>query len=64
MNPVRNNLAGGYSVWSYGLRNPWRFTFEGNRIVIADVGQGQFEEINYLNINAAKGTSHKRLSLK
>lgn len=44
-------------IFSYGLRNPWRFTFEGNRIVIADVGQGEFEEINYLNINAARGAN-------
>ncbi len=43
-------------IWSYGLRNPWRFAIEGNRIIIADVGQGRQEEINYLNINAAKGT--------
>ncbi len=44
-------------IWSYGLRNPWRFAFEGNRIIIADVGQGAQEEINYLNINSAKGTN-------
>jgi len=44
-------------IWSYGLRNPWRFTFEGNRIVIADVGQSAFEEINYLNVNVAKGAN-------
>ena len=44
-------------IWSYGLRNPWRFAIEGNRIIIADVGAGQQEEINYLNISAAKGTN-------
>ena len=44
-------------IWSYGLRNPWRFAIEGNRIIIADVGQGVQEEINYLSINAAKGTN-------
>ena len=32
---------------SQGLRNPWRFSFAPDgRIVIADVGQGQYEEIN------------------
>jgi glucose/arabinose dehydrogenase len=35
-------------VWAYGLRNPWRFSFDlaTDRLWIADVGQGNFEEIN------------------
>jgi glucose/arabinose dehydrogenase len=35
-------------VWSYGLRNPWRFTFDRGTgdLYIADVGQGQREEID------------------
>lgn len=33
-------------IFAYGLRNPWRFSFHGNRILIADVGQGQREEVN------------------
>jgi glucose/arabinose dehydrogenase len=33
-------------VWAYGLRNPWRFSFDGDLIYIGDVGQGSFEEIN------------------
>jgi glucose/arabinose dehydrogenase len=33
-------------VYAYGLRNPWRFTFDGDRLYIADVGQGQWEEVN------------------
>lgn len=36
------------TVWSYGLRNPWRFSFDQTTgdLWIADVGQDQFEEIN------------------
>jgi len=39
-------------IWSYGLRNPWRFTFDTgvcgtNAMLIGDVGQGSREEINY-----------------
>lgn len=36
-------------IWAYGLRNPWRFTFDpanGDKY-IADVGQNAWEEINF-----------------
>lgn len=33
-------------VFAYGLRNPFRNAFDGNRLVIADVGQGAIEEID------------------
>ncbi len=36
-------------IWSYGLRNPYRFTFDRatGALAIGDVGQGSFEEIDY-----------------
>ncbi len=40
-------------IWSFGLRNPWRFTFDPTwlggtgAMLIGDVGQGAFEEISY-----------------
>jgi glucose/arabinose dehydrogenase len=35
-------------VWSYGLRNPWRFSFDraNGDLYIADVGQNDFEEVD------------------
>ena len=35
-------------VWSYGLRNPWRFSFDraNGDLYIADVGEGRFEEVD------------------
>jgi len=33
-------------IWAYGLRNPWRFSFDQGRIWIADVGQDSLEEVN------------------
>lgn len=45
-------VDGADEVWSYGLRNAWKYSFDlttGN-VMIADVGQGQFEEINRMPI--------------
>lgn len=33
-------------IWAYGLRNPWRFSFDGNQLYVADVGQDRREEVN------------------
>jgi len=38
--------GGAPEVWAYGLRNPWRFAFDGGLVYIADVGQGNFEEVD------------------
>lgn len=37
-------------IWSYGLRNPWRFSFDrlSADIAIGDVGQGSWEEVDYV----------------
>jgi glucose/arabinose dehydrogenase len=39
---------GAPEVWSYGLRNPWRFSFDtaDGDMYIGDVGQGSWEEID------------------
>jgi len=40
-------------VWAFGLRNPWRYTFDNpalggtGAMLIADVGQSSWEEVNY-----------------
>ena len=47
-NPFKN-IAGCDEIWSFGLRNPWRFSFDrdtGN-MFIGDVGQRLWEEINF-----------------
>jgi glucose/arabinose dehydrogenase len=48
-NPFAGNLVtGADEIWSYGLRNAWKFSFDTNtgNVIIADVGQGAIEEIN------------------
>lgn len=49
-------------TYSYGLRNPYRFSFDTisakrPRIAIGDVGQDRFEELNYLTVGAARGAN-------
>ena len=45
-NPYADGQGGRPEIWAYGLRNPWRFSFDGPHIYIADVGQVLLEEIN------------------
>lgn len=37
-------------IWAYGLRNPWRFSFDANLLYLTDVGQEQREEVNISSI--------------
>jgi glucose/arabinose dehydrogenase len=47
-NPFRGATPGLNEVWAYGLRNPWRMSFDrgSQAMYIADVGQNRWEEIN------------------
>ena len=40
-------------VVAWGLRNPWRASFDGNQIYLGDVGQNTWEEINVFDLAAA-----------
>ena len=52
-NPFRNE------IWAYGLRNPWRFSFdrENGDLYIGDVGQNVVEEIDYLAAGSGAGAN-------
>jgi glucose/arabinose dehydrogenase len=47
-NPYAQNPDVKDEIWAFGLRNPWRFSFDratGN-LYTADVGQNRYEEVN------------------
>lgn len=52
-NPYARSAIGRPEIWAYGLRNPWRFSFdeENDSIWIGDVGQNRWEEINHVSID-------------
>ena len=47
-NPYKGHATYRQEIWSYGLRNPWRFSFDRSTgsLWIADVGQNKYEEVN------------------
>lgn len=47
-------------IWAYGLRNPWRFSFDRatGDIYIADVGQNAWEEVNFQPANSPGGENY------
>lgn len=60
--PSDNPFASGGGrpeIYSYGLRNPWRFSFDRARgdIWIGDVGQGDVEEVDYRAKGRARGVN-------
>ena len=59
-NPFINNPAIADEIWAFGLRNPWRWSFDRltGDMWIADVGQGAREEINVAKAGNTKGLNY------
>jgi glucose/arabinose dehydrogenase len=47
-------------IWAWGMRNPWRFSFDRqtNDLYVADVGQGAFEEVNFQRAASFGGVNY------
>jgi uncharacterized repeat protein (TIGR03806 family) len=56
-NPFVGQSGKRAEIWDYGLRNPWRFTFDRltGDLWIGDVGQGSWEEVDFAAAGATAG---------
>jgi glucose/arabinose dehydrogenase len=60
--PPDNPFASGGGrpeIWAFGLRNPWRFAFDPatEDLYVGDVGQGDWEEVDFLAAGSPGGTN-------
>jgi glucose/arabinose dehydrogenase len=58
-NPFVGRSGARGEVYAYGLRNPWRFSFDraNGNLVIGDVGQDEVEEIDFVRKGAGRGAN-------
>jgi glucose/arabinose dehydrogenase len=56
-NPFVNTQGARPEIFAYGLRNPWRFTFDSETgdLWIGDVGQNQWEEVDHVTRASGNG---------
>lgn len=59
-NPFLTRSGARPEIWAYGLRNPWRFSFDRatGDLWIADVGQGTWEEIDFQPASSIGGANY------
>lgn len=59
-NPFVDREGARPEIWAYGLRNPWRFSFDAETadLWIADVGQNRREEINLATAGSSAGANY------
>ena len=59
-NPFVGRAGARSEIWAYGLRNPWRFSFDAKTgdLWIGDVGQNEWEEVDVLPAGSGGGQNY------
>ncbi|MEV0322560.1 PQQ-dependent sugar dehydrogenase [Streptomyces sp. NPDC050658] len=59
-NPFVDDPKAKDEIWAYGLRNPWRFSFDSGTgdLLIGDVGQSAWEEIDWAPADSKGGENY------
>jgi glucose/arabinose dehydrogenase len=59
-NPFAGTAGARPEIWAYGLRNPWRWSFDRatGDLFIADVGQNDFEEVDFEPAGGGGGVNY------
>lgn len=59
-NPFADSAGLRPEIWNYGLRNPWRFSFDRatGDLYIADVGQDAREEVDFAGAGTGSGANY------
>ena len=59
-NPFKGVSGARPEIWAYGLRNPWRFSFDSETgdMYIADVGEGKWEEVDFQPAGSRGGQNY------
>jgi glucose/arabinose dehydrogenase len=59
-NPFAASASFRHELWNYGLRNPWRFSFDRQTgdLYIADVGQNAYEEVDVQPASSSGGEDY------
>ena len=59
-NPFTKTVGAQGEIWAFGLRNPWRFSFDRTTgdLYIGDVGESNWEEVDFQAANSSGGQNY------
>jgi glucose/arabinose dehydrogenase len=59
-NPFAGQAGKRPEIWAYGLRNPWRFSFDSSSgaMIVGDVGQDEQEEVDFIPAHTGAGANY------